>query len=60
MVHQVVAKLATAVGEPVGELRSVGIEKNTSGLESGSANKKDASLEFKGAFGLRVNDLTTL
>src|SRR5260370_35773112 len=59
MVHEVVGEFAASVGEAIGKFRSRGIQKDARGLQSGSANEKDARFELESAFGLRVDDANT-
>src|SRR5205814_6220633 len=59
MIHGNVAEVAAGIGKAVGKFGRSGIEKDTGGLQRGSAKEKHARLEFERALGLRIDHANT-
>src|ERR1700722_7503055 len=55
VVHKIVAKFATGIGETVGKFGSRGIQQDARGFKSGGVQKKNTAAKFERLFGLAVD-----
>src|ERR1700722_9526800 len=55
VVHKIVAKFATGIGETVGKFGSRGVQQDARGFKSGSVKEKNAAAKFERLLGLAID-----